>query len=270
MPGLRLLKPFVNAFGGNSTDIGYIGQFFHRGIHQVFQIAEGRCQGFSGFSANLTDTQGENQPGNILVLAGLNGIQQLLGGLGPGFPESGELLQGQIIDVCRCVNGPLGNETVHNGAAKAFNIHGIPADKMGNVPAQLGGALRTGAAQECPILVPLDRGTADRTIFRQKIGHGIRRAAGQVNLQNFGDDLPCLADFHRIADADIQPGDKVLIVQGGIGHGGSRQLNGTDHGLGGQNTGTPHLNDNILYHRQLFFRRVLIGNGPPGEFGGGP
>ena len=56
-------------------------------------------------------------------------------------------------------------------------------------------------------------------------------------------------------------------MQRGVGHGGSGQTNRANHRLGGQNTGAPHLNHNILHHGVLDFRRVFVGHGPTGKFG---
>ena len=36
------------------------------------------------------------------------------------------------------MNQTLTDQSVHDGGTKTVNIHGIPADKMGNVPGKLG------------------------------------------------------------------------------------------------------------------------------------
>ena len=95
------------------------------------------------------------------------------------------------------------------------------------------------------------------------------RTLGEVHFQNLRDDLACLADQHRIADADIPLGNKVLVVEGGIGHGGTSQTDRTNHRLGSQNTGSAHLNHDILHNGGLDFGRIFVGCCPPGEFCGG-
>ena len=270
MPGLGLGEPLVNAPRGHFTDIRHLGQLFQTGFHKRFQAAEIGCQTFSGFGPHLPDAQGEDQPGNVLLLAGFNGAEQLLGGFRAGLPEPRKRIQRQIVDIRRGVNGPFFNKAVHNGAAQPLNVHGVPADKVGDVPAQLGGALRAGAAQESPVLVPFHGRAADRAFFRQKIGLRPLRPFGEVHFQNFRDDLPGLADAHRVPHPDIQPGDKVLIVQCGVGDGGSRQTHGSDHGLGRQHARAAHLHHNVLHKGFLLLRRVFVGHSPPGKFGGGP
>ena len=54
----------------------------------------------------------------------------------------------------------------------------------------------------------------------------------------------------------------------GIGHSGARKSHRTDHSLGGEHSGTAHLDLDVLHHRLLDFRRIFIGCRPPGEFGG--
>ena len=70
------------------------------------------------------------------------------------------------------MNQILLNQRIHDGAAKALNIHGIPADKMGDVPAQLCGAFRAGAAQERAVLILLRSGSAYRAYIREAVGPG--------------------------------------------------------------------------------------------------
>ena len=140
---------------------------------------------------------------------------------------------------------------------------------MGNVSAQLGRALGTGAAQESTVLIPDHLCTANRTSVRQKIGLGVFRALTQVHPQNLRDDLPCLADAHRITDAHIQARNEVLVMECGVGDGGTGQTDGRYYSLGGQYAGAAHLNHNVLYHSGLHFRRVFIGHSPPGKFRSG-
>ena len=93
-------------------------------------------------------------------------------------------------------------------------------------------------------------------------------APGKIDLQNFRDDLPCLADEDGIANADVPLPDEVLIVQRGVRHRRSRQTDRPHHRFGGQHAGSSHLHHNVLHHGGLDLRRILIGRGPFGEFGG--
>ena len=139
---------------------------------------------------------------------------------------------------------------------------------MGNVPAELGGTLRPGAAQERTVLVLLHGCAADRAAVGQMIGRSSLGALGKIDLQNFRDDLPCLADENGIADADVPLPDEILIVQRGVCHRRARQTDRPHHRLGGQHAGPSHLHHDVLHHGGLDFRGILVGSSPLGELGG--
>ena len=138
---------------------------------------------------------------------------------------------------------------------------------MGQIPQQLGGALRAGAAQSRAVLVPHHRRTAHRARLRQQIGLRPGGTLVHDHLQHLRDDLPRLAHQHRVPDADVLLGDEILIVQCGERDGGTRQPHRFQLRLGRQHAGAPHLNDDILYHRGLHLRRVFVRDGPLGELG---
>ena len=139
---------------------------------------------------------------------------------------------------------------------------------MGNVPAELGGTLRPGAAQERTVLVLLHGCAADRAAVGQMVGRRPLGALGKIDLQNFRDDLPCLADENGIADADVPLPDEILIVQRGVCHRRARQTDRPHHRLGGQHAGPSHLHHDVLHHGGLDFRGILVGSSPLGELGG--
>ena len=266
---LGLGEPADNRPGGNFPDVLHLGQGLHIRCHEVFQVTKGRCQNPGSLCSHLTDAKAVNQPAHILLLTGFNGSKQIIGSGVPLLPQGFQVVQGQIVNICRGFEIPFFNQGIHNGTAKAINIHGIPADKVGKVPAQLGRALGAGAAKERPVLLPLCGGTAYGAAGRKPIGLGVFRPLGKVNLQDFRDNLSGLANQHRISDADVPLGDKVLIMKGCIGDGGSSQPHRAHHCLGGEHTGSSHLHHNILHHRGLDFRGILVGSGPSGELGCG-
>ena len=269
MPGLGLGKPIHDIVRRDRAHIRDSGQFFSRGLHQSIQTAKGSCQHFTCLGTHLPDAQGINQPAHILLLTGFDRLEQLFRSLAAGLPEGFYILQGQVVNICRGFDQALLDQRIHDGGTETFNIHGIPADKMGNIPAELGRTFRTGTPQKRSIGIPFHPGAADRTGIRQEIRLGIFRPFLLDHIQNFGDDLAGLADVDRIADANIPLSDKVLIMQGGIGDGGACQTDRTHHSLGSQDTGPAHLDDNVFHHGFLDFRGIFVGHGPAGEFGGG-
>ena len=168
----------------------------------------------------------------------------------------------------------VGDESVfhqlgHHRRAKALNVHGVPAGKVGDVPLKLGGTLRAGAAEGRAVLVPDHRRAADRAHLRQGVGLRPLRALCQIHGQNLRDDLSRLLHQHRISDADILFRDEILIVEGSIGDGGARQANRGQHCLGRQDAGAPHLHHDVRHRGVFLLRGILIGHGPLGEFGRG-
>ena len=172
MPGLLLTAPLMNAGGGYASHIRYLGQLLLRGREYPVQIPKSGSQNLSCFRAHLADAQRVDQPADILLLASLNGRKQLGGGGFSGLPKSFDILLPEIVDIGGRMNQILLNQRIHDGAAKALNIHGIPADKMGDVPAQLRGAFRAGAAQERAVLILLRSGSAHRAYIREAVGPG--------------------------------------------------------------------------------------------------
>ena len=173
-----------------------------------------------------------------------------------------------MVNIRRGFHQSLFDQTLHDGTAQAFHIHGIPADKVCNIPAQLCRTLSTGAAQESAIFILFHLCAADRTVCRQEISFRSFGTFGKVHLQNFRNDLSGLPDQNRITNADIPLGDEVLIVQCGIGHGGSRQTHSLHHSFRGQHSGTSHLDHDILHHCGLNLRRILICHSPSGALCG--
>ena len=93
---------------------------------------------------------------------------------------------------------------------------------MGQVAQQLSGALRPGAAGVGPVLVPFHRGSADRADLGQEVGLRPLGPLLPYHRQHLGDDLPRLAHQDGVPNADVLFGDKVLVVESGVGDGGAR------------------------------------------------
>ena len=133
---------------------------------------------------------------------------------------------------------------------------------------ELGGALRAGAAQSGPILVPDHRRAAHRAPLRQAVGLRPLRPQIPEDLHHLGDDLPRLLEHHGVPDADVLLVDEVLIVEGSAGDGGPRQAHRLHLHFGSQHPRSAHLDRDVQHPAGLPLRRVLVGHGPPGTFGG--
>ena len=84
--------------------------------------------------------------------------------------------------------------------------------------------------------------------------------------ENLWDDLPRLLHEHRVADAQVEIVDEVLIVQRGIRNGRPRQAHRLDDRLRREHARAPDLHDDVAHAALLFFRRVLIRHRPAREF----
>ena len=144
MDGLLLAEPFIDTDRRNFSHIRNLDQFLLLRLHQSVHAAEMRRQHLSGLGAHLTDTQSIDEPAKVPALAVFDGCKKFFCCRGPGFPQSGYFVQCQIIDIRRGADQSLFDECFHNSAAQPLNIHCIPTDEMGNIPAELGGTLCSG------------------------------------------------------------------------------------------------------------------------------
>ena len=263
---LRACKPRNDVLRRDRADVAHLSQFLRRRLHQRVQRAEGLGQHLGRLLAHLTDAEGEDQAADVVLFAGLDRRQELLRGLAAAFPQAFQLVQRQIVDIRRGVDRPHGDELLDDGIAQSLNIHGIARHKMRNVSGKLRRALRTGAADGRTVRIALHGRAADRADRRKMIGLRPRRALFLHHGEDFGDDLPGLADADGIADADVLFGNKVLIVQRRVRDGRPGQTHRTDHGLRRQDAGSSNLHDNVLHDRFLDLRRILVGAGPAWEF----
>ena len=128
--------------------------------------------------------------------------------------------------------------------------------------------MRIRTADSCLRALTLNAPAAIRTLRRYLYLFFFSRALFRHHAQHLRNNLSGLIDKHPVADADILLGDIVLVVQGGIGHGSTRQTHRLQLRLWRQHTGTAHLHHDIPQHRLLRLRRVLVGDGPAGTLGG--
>ena len=196
---------------------------------------------------HLPDAKGEQQPGKLPALGALNSRQQLLGGALAQPLQLGHMVCIQKVQISGGFHQSGPYQIFHYGNAQSLNIHGPPAGKVGQGPQQLSGTFRTGAADVGPLFVPFHRCAAFRAHFGKFIGNRSLRAFVQVYRENFRNNLPRLAHQNRVADTDVLLGDEILVVEGGVGHGGSCQTHRLHDRLGGEHPGPAHLNHNVRH-----------------------
>ena len=262
-------EPVHDALGRDAADIGHRRQGLHVRRHQGVQTAELTGQHLPRLLPHLPDAEGKEQPGKVVFLGALNGGNEIIRTLLAHPLQIGHVLRLEGVEVAGAFHQTGIDQTFHHRRAKALDVHGVPAGKVGQVAQQLGRALRAGAADVSPVLVPGHGSPAHRTDGGQQIG---LRPLGAPVLQhryNFRDDLPRLLHQHRVPNADVFLGNEILVMQGSVGDGGTRQTDRLHHRLGGQHAGAPHLHHDIHHFGGFLLRRILVGRRPAGEFGRG-
>ena len=262
-------KPVHNALGGDGADVVHLGEFLHCGRLEVVQGAEALGQDLARLLPHLADAEGKEQPGQVLALGLLDGGEQVLGGFFAHALQLGHVLLAEEIQVAGGLDQPRLYQVLHHRDAQTLNVHGIPAGKVGQVAQQLSGTLGPGTADVGAVLIPGHRRAAFGAHIREAVGHGVIGPLFHHHGQYLRDDLPRLAHQHGIADADVLLGDKILVVEGGIGHRGAGQTHRLQHRLGGEHAGTTYLNHNIGKAGRLYLWGILVGGSPPGELGCG-
>ena len=265
MGALLTMQPAVQVFSGDFADVKDFFQLFGLGFQQFVHGAKLLGKSLSGLLSHLTDAKGEQQTGKRVLLALLNGRQEILCRFFAHALQHGHIGQTQIIQVGRRRHQALFHQRLHQGRTKALDIHGVTAGKMGDTAQKLCRAFGTGTAEGGFTLFLHHRCAAHRAGF----GHGkhprIFPAQAVVHAQHFGNDIACLAHQDGITDADIPLADKVQIVQGGTAHGSAGQAYWLEHRVGGQHAGTSNLDDDVQQLGRFFLGRIFVSYRPPGH-----
>ena len=80
VPALGACHPVQDAPCGDFPNVVHGGELLQGGVLQVFQRLEPCGQDLARLLPHLTDTEGVNQPGQVLLLGLFQGGQQLVGG----------------------------------------------------------------------------------------------------------------------------------------------------------------------------------------------
>ena len=112
----------------------------------------------------------------------------------------------------------------------------------------------------------------DRRLQRAGAGLGKGVACGrrlgpssQHHLDHLGDDVAGALDHHRVADADVLPGDLVGVVKGGVLHHHPADVDRRQLGHRRQRAGSPDLDLDVVDDRARLLGRELVGDGPAGQ-----
>ena len=129
-------------------------QLLLRGVHQGVHGAEVAGDGAGGLLPHLPDAQAVQQAAQVVGLGVLNGPDQVLRRFLPHAVQLRNVCGVEAVKVCRIPDQAAVHQLLHHRRAKALDVHGVPAGKVGQVPQQLGGTFRTGAADGGAVRIP--------------------------------------------------------------------------------------------------------------------
>ena len=169
------------------------------------------------------------------------------------------------IQLRRGVHEPSLNQRLAQRDAEAVDIHRLAGGKVRNVAQPLRRALRARAAQSRTVRITHDGCAALRAGIRHMKRHRPLRPLAAHDGEDLGDDLPRFLHKHRVADAQVEVIDEVLIVQRGVRDGRAGQTHRLDDRLRREHARAANLHDNVAHAALLLLRRVLIRHCPARE-----
>ena len=170
-------------------------------------------------------------------------------------------------DICHIGKISFLNEIVNIDHTKPFDIHGTAADKVTNQPFQLGRAVKVNTFDVCG-------GFPDSGFPTYRANHGNLERTSRSGLfirdypHAFGDHFAGFFNEQGGTQADVQAGDKILVVERTSGNCGTAQANRIKHSGRRDFSGSADGQFNLLQPGFFPFWRVFIGDLIPRIFGG--
>ena len=171
-----------------------------------FQRAEVLGQQGGGLVSDVADAKTKQQLVQIVLLGIFDGVEKVRCALLLELFQRQQLLEGQVIEVCRRVDKALVHQLGRHRRAQTVDVHGVAGGKMDDVAQRLGRALGVDAAQGGFVLKMDDRCPAGRADFRHLVGRGIFRMADDAD--DLRDDVAGLPHLNDIADAKPELADE--------------------------------------------------------------
>ena len=262
MLGLRLVEPLADKARRDLADVRHGAEFLEARGHELVQRAEVRGEHLACLLADLADAKGADQARETRGFAIFYGGHEVCRRLFAHVVELCDLVGFEVIDARGRGQKPGLYERVRHGDAEALDVHRLTRGEVHDVSEPLRRALGARAAHGDAVLIPDDGRAALRADVRQVEGHSALGPLALHDLEHLGDDLPRFTDDNRVAYADVQLVDEVLIVQRGVRHRRPREADRFDDSLGCEHAGAADLDDDILHDALLALRRVLIGRRP--------
>ena len=272
---MAVFKETVNLVGHFQTDIRQVRQHFRQRLLHALQGRQGARQHLGGLLAHIGNAEGVDKPCKGWRLAVFDGGDQLLAGdIGKAF-QVDDLFVLELVEVSRRADQFLVHQLLDGLVAQAIDVHGPARDEMNDRLLELRTA---GQAPNATVyrafadgflaLAALDqlRALNVRAAHRAALGDlhraGVFRATLGDHRHHLGNHVTGTADDHGVADHQAQARHFVHVVQGGVGHGHTRNLDRFQACHGRHSTGATHLELNVQQFGQFLHRRELVGDCP--------
>ena len=219
----------------------------------------GGCAG-----ADMPDSHGGNQTGEIPVTALFNRVQQIPGGFFSHPVECGNLENLQPVEIGDALNQMMIEEQFDDRRAESVDIHRLAGGEEAETLFQARGAVDVFAPPCDLVAFPDDRSAAGRTVvrFRDLLFRSV--AFFGYGPEDFGDHISRLVQKNRVTDAQILFADVVEVVKAGAADDCSRQKYRFQNGGRRHDTGPADVEFHPEEFCLLFLRRELVGDGPSG------
>ena len=218
----------------------------------------------------MADPQGEEHPVEGALPAGVQTVEQVLGGPGPQALEAGQGLQVQGVEIPHILHQAELHQLLHHGRPHSLYVHGIARGKVLQPALELGRAGWVLAAAHGLVRVAHHRSLAHRAGPGKHKGAGVGRPLFQDDFEDLGDDIPTLFQHDGVPRPDVLAADLVLVVQGGALDGGAGQGHRVEQAHRGDGAGPAHLQADLAEDRAGPAGPELIGHLAARTFGRGP
>ena len=263
---LRIFKPRAQVCRRRRPDVGNGHKLVLRRRHKLVERAEVHRQHLGRLLPHLPDAERAQQARHARILALFNGRDEVLGRFFAHMIQRRDRLRLEGIQLRRRAHEFRLDQRLAQRNAKPVDVHRLAGGEVRDVAQPLRRALRTRAAQSGTVRIAHDR----RAALGARVRHTKRDRAIRTLFahdgEDLGNDLPRLLHEHRVADAQVEIVDEVLIVQRGVRDGRPRQTHRLDDRLRREHARAPDLHDDVAHAALLFLRRVLICHRPAREF----
>ena len=264
--GAVLGEELYHALAHHASEPVDLADFFNICLPDGFQCAEVLSQQCSGLVADVADAEAEQQLVKIVLLGIFDGVEKIRCALLLELFQRQQLLERQIIKVCRRVDEVLFHQLCRYGSSQAVDVHRIAGGKMDDVAQRLGRTFRVDTAQGSFILEMDDRCAAGRAGCRHPVRLRVLRVMDDAD--DLRDDVAGFPHLNGIADAEAELADEILVVEGRAGHRRTGEEDRVEAGGRGQYACAAHSNLDAAQGRLLDFGRILERDGPAGELVG--